>query len=238
VLSGLVTPGEARASDDEAIIIGITAATFGIADLGFFAYDLAMVSGDDIPSEGAAITQVVLGMPQVIGFNMGLGVLTLEEKKKHGGGMALALVAPTTIASGLATHGIWSLADREADPEGLFFLSPLIGSNVALTTVMMTNTIAGRPSGPVLAVGQMLLTAPNVAVGGYFLSQGSQLATWIGFTTWSGALFTHGLISLIWGAADDDSDSRYSSSPPLFFTPTTFAGEQGPLPGAVMGGWF
>lgn len=240
------SPGEARAGSGEiAGVVALVAA--GLADVGFTAYDLAVAGKGQLPTQGAAIAELVVTTPQALLVTGGLTAV-LVDRVEHHPATALAIL-PSMWVDGLATHAIWRTATDRVRPDLLPALSLMIGANATLSTFAIAHAVKGRLLTRPLGVGAMLLTAPQIAVGiPAALKSDRDRNAWIGAVGWSSALFVHALVSTIVGGPEPDEDPIEPPPPPvpekppllvpasIRVAPAVIAGVVGTVPGIVVTG--
>jgi len=226
---------DADAKDWEGPAMAVAALT--ALDVSLVIYDTVLVIEGDRPSMPGAIVQVAVATPQALGLGIGTAALAAETRK---GDRVLPVIiaVPTMITQALSTHGIWALADEQVEPRELFGVSTAVGVNAGLTLATLGAAGAGRLANRPMALTQMILTAPTMAVGGYKSIVSSARFGWIALTAWSTGLFAHGTASLIAESFRKDTRKSNWRAPPFALVPTLLGGDGHRAPGLAAVGLF
>jgi hypothetical protein len=183
-----------------------------LPDAALGTYGIVVAARGELPARGLSIAETAVAAPQMAFYSTFYAAY--QGKEDDQGSIPMVLLIPTVATSILSTHGIWSLATTRVRPGVLAGGSIAVGVDAALTTGVVASTLSGQLSGRAIGVTTLVLTAPQVAVGGYLAATtpASDRAGWIGLTAWSGALFLHGLASTIRGHRANVSLPRSSAA--------------------------
>lgn len=252
----VATPGDARAGSGEDIALaGLGAGLLGFlgADIAFAAHDLDAAIHNNLIRDDWLPAEAVVTVPQTLLFNtLLLGLNTDNDEDFAILGTALGTL-PTAGVTALTTHGFWGIADKNTDADAMAGISVIVGTNVALTMSAIGRATQRRVHSRGIGIFTTALATPGTVVGIYESTfSRPQQPAWIGLTAWSGALFVHGVVSMI-----VDGKPRSSEPPPeaasrglqrgpkgLFaqasFTvaPTVLSDGGRQMPGIVAGGVF
>jgi hypothetical protein len=215
---GIVTTAAtpARASDMDGVVgaLVVIAAGIVITDVVFAAHGLGVAGKGELPGNGWSIAETIFTVPQAVAGN--LVVATVASKNNEEDALQVLSLLPTIGVSILSTHGIWGTATTNVRPGVLAGSSVAVGSDIALSSYVLTRTAAGHLSRRSVGVTTMLFTAPQVAAAGYLAATtpAADRGGWIALGAWSGALFVHGLISTIAGQSGSDSWPVEAPPPP------------------------
>ena len=205
-------PAQADASET---FIGLGIAMLAAGDITFSVRDIVAVANDEHPGMSWSVAESIFATPQAVGFGVFTAVLAAGDEDEAT--LGTLLIAPVeSWTATLAAHGIWAAAKSDADPGGLFGVSPVIGGNFALTLVAVGSAAAGRWTPTAPAVIETLGSVPGVVLGAYHGARDeNDRGLWIGLTAWSGTLLLHGLVSaIVSGTKDDDNGGGEPPPPP------------------------
>jgi hypothetical protein len=190
---------------------------------------------------------------------MNLLILGWEEHVVERPEPLVLLPLGASVWSGaLTAHGIWGAASPQSDPALVMGVSWAVGANVAFTVGAVGAATNRRLRVPELVLGSLELagTAPTIAVGAYELASPGRPSkpVFAGLVAWSGALFVHGVASVVVGIKDrldeprrieeemkknlEEHDRTHSSLRPrrVVLLPTVLPGGPAPAGGIVMSG--
>lgn len=180
------------------LVIGAAVAvvTFTIINVVYTLEATVMATDNERPSKAFSTAETIVTAPQTALWSL---APILVDNPDDPSEEALWLLYPMWVTS-LTTHGIWGLASDTVHPQTLGAVSPAIGADLTLTLNAVSKGASGRLLTLPSAILQMVITAPQVAVGTAHLVRTSEDdVAWTLLTAWSGALFLHGTASLIWG---------------------------------------
>jgi hypothetical protein len=186
-----------RPSDDVAIGVLVAALVdFGVADVSFGVYDALKAGHGELPARGVGIAEAVVAAPQVIAFGALHGMLAIEANDRDVDS-AVTVLLPG-VANTLFGHGLAGAALSTARPDVLYGVPWAVGFDTAFTVSALAaaggHHLFSRPLGAV----EMALTAPQIAVASYAIVKDPHgVLGWAPLVGWSGALFVHGLVSVI-----------------------------------------
>ena len=225
ILAGLERP--ARADTDGGTVAAVAVVVgFVIADITFGVYDIGSAANGSLPAKPWAIAEAVVTTPEAVVAGGLLGVFS-NERAWETDPRTLLLVFPASVFGSLSAHGIWGAATDRIPPAVLFGASPLIGTNVALTSFAIGRAAFGHLGGRPFGVLETVLTAPQVALGGVQASRdAANRPGWIALSAWSGALLVHGIASIIAGPHETPPPEPPPPPPPR---PTPPEEEKPPL---------
>ncbi|MFO0613892.1 MAG: hypothetical protein U0414_14975 [Polyangiaceae bacterium] len=216
VLALALSTREAVAEPSDGFITAsaIVGTAFGLADIGFFAYDIVQANDETEPTEGAMIAQSLVTGPQAA---VGVLMMTFGQVDEDGGpAITLAALAPATLANGLLTFGAWSLEGSRLSVGTRLGISMMIGADAALTTGALTASII-RPhyATPYLAVPEIILGSAQ-AIPSFVMAarDPSHFGSWMALGIWTSALTVHGTLSLVANVAGIERERSYSSNQP------------------------
>jgi hypothetical protein len=193
-LAVIATPSTASASGaaETAFVVG-TAIVIG--DAYAVVHDLRGKPVDGL----YAVVETVWMTPQAIVF----GALAVDSMLERPRDPALGAVAAAFagFTGALATHGIWSLANRDKPSNEILGVAAIAAMDASLlggTIVAHAAGLAVRPFG----VAAIFLAGPATIGSIYGLSTDDKhRAGWITLTAASSALLAHGVIVTVFGAS-------------------------------------
>lgn len=193
-------PARARLMDDPDALVGVLFLGMAGVDVSFISMDVVSTAKGQRPKAWLAGAEVVLATPQAL--LSGGGVVGAEIRGE--GGLSVAMISLATSTGTLATHGIWSFSSASVRPVTLFFVSPAIAANAALTSTALARGFGyGRLFSAPLAIAEIAFTVPQVIGSSVRLATSDEdRAGWIALTAWSSALVLHGALSLALGETD------------------------------------
>lgn len=150
-------------------------------------------------------------------------------------------------ANTLLTYSSWSLGDSNETPRSRLGVSLLVAANLTLTAGALASFTRDGSKTP---VAPMWLAAPEIVMGttgtafGIFkaVDDASNMPGWIAMSTWSAAIFAHGMVSAIVIAnegegevrvvgRDDTRAPRRPEAARVFTLPMVLPGDDGPAYG-------
>jgi hypothetical protein len=213
---GLVAALErpARANDDGAAAAVVVGIALAVADVTFGAYDIVFAARDSRPARGWAIAESVVTTPQALVAN-GIFAAYADDSSIDTAPETVAILLVPMALGSLSAHGIWSAGSDRIAPGVVFGASPLIATDVALTSVAIGRAARRRLGSRAFGIAQVVLTAPQVVLGAVQTSQDPvNRAGWISLTAWSGALLVHGIASAVAGAHGEPPPPPQPPRPP------------------------
>lgn len=255
--SSFLCAREARASGDDAVIV-LIGMEIGLADVGFWAYDVALTAKGDRPSQGAAITQVALLGPQALIL---AGVIAEQESRNSSMNRAEELVPAyigTSLVGSMAVYGTLALRFKDMSPPRLFLMSQLFATNSLFTVGGLSRLMAGHKTMLPLSITELSMTTPALVFSIYRSAADEEWRPmWIGLSAWTGVLALHGLAATVARAFERDSppsdyasvsvdrpNPRHASSRPRWpfqlnhIGPTVFSDGVKSMPGVDFSGTF
>jgi hypothetical protein len=241
-------PARAGAAADIGRAIGIALGGGVIlgADVVYTVHDASVAEKGERPSRGWSMSETFGATPQAIIAN-GFLVAGLASGESKGFAPVYFLL-PSIWTSALSTHGIWGVASKSVHPGTLFGASWAIGANLAFTSGALGAAFDDRLPGAPFGVVEMLGTTPTIAVGISRLvdPKGTDKGAWAALTAWSGALFVHGVASLVTGLQDkgeeeqqsEQGDDKPRDGARFYLAPTIVSDGVARVPGIVAGGFF
>jgi hypothetical protein len=198
VLAGasVVTPREALADDEDAILGVTLVGSLIVTDVIFTVYTGLRVDAAEEPARGWMIAQsVVVGLQTVALDIVGTAMSVAEEDE----GIELAVLPFATWLGGMSVFSLWSLAaPQSVDVRGRFGLSTVLGLNVYFTSVAAATLGSGRASPDYMSIPQLALMAPECLLTTIkAVTDPDARSAWIGLAAWSGVLSVHATVSLI-----------------------------------------
>jgi len=207
--------GSAEAHGGEAIVLVPL-----LGDMIFTVYDFVAFADED-RSNGWLIPQFIWTTPQAV-------LLNIEPFSS--GELPLFLSVWT---SQLSAFSIYGLASPDVSTSALYGISWAIGFNTALTTKVTALAVEREWSPRAIAITQLVAATPQLIVAGYALASPEsiprQRAAVLAFGGWSGALFAHGVASLILFRPKPPPKAKQAWQ----LAPSMLHGEHGLAPGLV-----
>ncbi|MEP7122134.1 MAG: hypothetical protein ABJE95_14540 [Byssovorax sp.] len=232
---GIVTttaaPARASGLDSVVGVLVVVAAGIVVTDVVFAAHGIGVAAKGELPTSGWSIAETVFTVPQTVASNL---VYARVSKDDDDPIQVLALV-PTIGVSILSTHGIWGTATTNVNPGVLAGSSIAVGTDIALTTGVLSRAMSGHFSSRPVGITTMLFTGPQVAAAGYLAATepASSKSGWIALSAWSGALFLHGLVSTIAGHSSSEEGPVEAPPPPPLPRPLLVPANAPPPPPPV-----
>ncbi|NUP10496.1 MAG: hypothetical protein HOW73_30980 [Polyangiaceae bacterium] len=197
----LVSPTEAQASDEEAIL-GMTAIVGGAfligADIAFTAYTAAHISNHEQPADSWMIAQSVVAGAQTIAINAVTIYIGAEDDDEEG--LELLPMLPAIWTGSLATFSTWTLATPgDESLNARMGLSVVAATNLAFTATAI-GSLTDRPyTEPYyISIPQIAFMAPECVLAGIQAARDPDgRAGWAVLSAWSGVLAVHGVYSLV-----------------------------------------
>lgn len=194
----------------EGVGIGFGVA-FGLADIGFLAYDIhAIVNGEE-PEQDVHIARAILFMPQGLLSSM---ALVFGQHDGNSRDWTWAALGPAIFGNAMATYGMWSVPTARLPMEQRFGLSFIIGADLALTAGAISSAFRGdRRATPWLAIPELVIGAAT-AVPCFVQTARDRThrVEWASLGTWSSLVAVHGAVSTGLWATDDDEHPPESSA--------------------------
>ena len=241
---GAVALTRAEPARADAEIEGYLAGTvivLAAADLGLGIYDVDVAARGEHPSAKLSKLEAEIGTPQAAIGTLALAGIVAFESNDDDHLVFLALF-PTMLADGLTMHGFWTGATDRPRPAVQAFGSFSVGADTALSTVVLTRASMGQLSRRFMGMTEALVAVPQLVVssGEAIRASGGDRTAWAALGVWSGALFAHGLASVVKGADGGELDQPQAPRAPvtLSIAPMMVAGATSRGPGVTFGGRF
>jgi hypothetical protein len=256
VAAALAVASPASADDDVApIILGIVVGGGVIGgDIALTALMADAAGTGAEQSTAVMVFQTAFVAPQAVLAHVPL-VIGVTESDDTGDDddmfLGLAGMLSGFWANTMLTYSSWSLAESNETPRTRLGVSLLVGANLTLTVgalASFTRDGSRKPVAPLwLATPEMVMGATGTAFGIFkAVDDPSKVPGWIALTTWSAAVFTHGLVSSI-VLANGSEETRVVGEervPPdhegtyIFAMPMVLPGADGPAYGFGAAGLF
>jgi hypothetical protein len=201
----------ARATSPAEDFVIILAIGFGGADLAMTGYDIGLAAAGEAPAHGWLVAETAIAAPQALFLNGLLPFAAINGGEPD----TSVIIIPTAMVTTLAVHGTSGLVFSPQPAEHIG-LSAAVATNATLTNAALTRAFSGELSSIPVAAIQVSATVPQIIVGTVKAATlAEERARWIGLTAWAGALFLHGVASLIWGDDQEGEPTMAPEPPPL-----------------------
>lgn len=181
-----------------------------------------------------AVTEVAVNVPLTALVGWGLGRLSGERPDPSWSWVVTypAMSAILALPPALATHGAWSLSNRDRESGTTFSVSYAVGVDAVLTTHAFATALHGRLLTPAMGIGEVLAASPQGIVAWVqAVRDPAHRTEWAALSAWSGALVLHGLFSAALGDASPPAPARVALQPMV-------SGPSSPVPGlSLVGIW-
>ena len=236
VALGVAAPAREAKADDLGAIALVTVAVavvFGW-DVGFTAYNGGHVIGHVEPDAGWMIAETAVVAPQAALGNIPLVIGQLEDDKDEAAILGTVFLPLAIWANQMSTFSVWSLADKSVKVGPRYGVSWLIGSNLSLTTGMITSFFSKRHyARPWMSIPELVVGGGECAGATYAaVTDKANRGPWIALSVWSGTLALHGAVSLIATAAHQEESTPTYPTPfePPVLPPATRRTQQLEVP--------
>lgn len=167
----------------------------------FTVNDLGAAGRGERPANGWIVAETVVAPIETVAAQALLAAALASADRDGDDAIGpLVGVFPTLWVTTMATHGVWSTANKALDTTALGTLPLPIAADATFTVLAISEGAHGRLIHRKLGVAEALLTAPTIAFGAYRIARVEDARNeWIALTAWSSALFVHGVLSTAFG---------------------------------------